>query len=86
MKHCQIVTIFSFLLTEEGSQSQPSKFAYFCLLLSTFQAGRVDTLMGQCVAGLWRQDTDEMSTFLGVLNVALRACGAQCVFKPTWDP
>ena len=40
----------------------------------------------QGLAGLWRQDTDEMSTFLGVLNVALRACGAQCVFKPTWDP
>ena len=39
----------------------------------------------QGLAGLWGQDTDEVSTFFGVLNVSLCSCGAQLGFKPTWD-
>ena len=31
----------------------------------------------QGLAGSWGKDTDEVSTFFGVLNVSLRACGAQ---------
>ena len=31
------------------------------------------------------QDTDEVSTFLGVFNISLCACNAQLGFKPTWD-
>ena len=36
--------------------------------------------------GSWAQDTDQAGTFLGVLNVSLRACGTQLGFKPTWGP
>merc|ERR1712234_56700 len=32
-------------------------------------------------SGIWSQDTDEVSTFFGVLNVSLRACGAQLGFN-----
>ena len=39
----------------------------------------------QGLAGLWGQDTDEVNTFWGILNVSLRACGAQLGIKPTWD-
>ena len=39
----------------------------------------------QGLAGSWGQDTDEVSTFWGVLNISLRACGAKLGFKPTWD-
>ena len=39
----------------------------------------------QGLVGSWGQDTDEVSTFWGVLNVSLRVCGAQLGFKPTWD-
>ena len=35
----------------------------------------------QGLAGSWGQDTDEVSTFFGVLNVSLRACGAQLGFN-----
>ena len=37
----------------------------------------------QGLAGSWGQDTDKVSTFLGVFNVSLRACGAQLGFRPT---
>ena len=35
----------------------------------------------QGLAGSWRQHTHEVSTFLGVFNVSLRACGAQLGFN-----
>ena len=38
----------------------------------------------QGLVGSWGQDTDEVSTFWGIVNVSLRACGAQLGFKPTW--
>ena len=37
----------------------------------------------QGLAGSWGQNTDEVSTFLGALNVSFRACGSQLGFKPT---
>ena len=40
----------------------------------------------QVLAVSWGQDADEVSTFLGVLNVSLRGFGAQLRFKQTWDP
>ena len=39
----------------------------------------------QGLAGSLGQNTDEVSTFWGVLNVSLRPCGAQLGFKPTKD-
>ena len=39
----------------------------------------------QGLAGSWGQDTDQASTFCGVLNVSLRICNAQLGFKPTWN-
>ena len=35
--------------------------------------------------GSWGQDTDEVNTFWGVLNVSLRTSSAQLGFKPTWN-
>ena len=37
----------------------------------------------QGLAGFWGQDTDQAGSFWGVLNVSLRAYGAQLGFKPT---
>ena len=37
----------------------------------------------QGLAGLWGQDTDQGGTFWDVLNVSLRASGAQLKYKPT---
>ena len=39
----------------------------------------------QGLAGWWGHDTYQAGTFWGVLNISLRACGAQLGFKPTWD-
>ena len=39
----------------------------------------------QGLAGLWGQDTDEGGTFWDVLNVSLRASGAQLGYKLTWN-
>ena len=44
----------------------------------------------QGLAGSWGQDTDQAGTFWGVLNVSLRASGAQLGYKlshkkPTWN-
>ena len=36
----------------------------------------------QGLAGSWGQDTDQAGTFRGVLNVSLRASGAQLGYKP----
>ena len=51
----------------------------FCLTRPKPAYGRQD------LAGSWGQYTDEVSTFFGVLNVSLRACGDQLRFKSTWD-
>ena len=37
----------------------------------------------QGLAGSWGQDTDQAGTFWGVLNVSLRAFGAQLGYKLT---
>ena len=37
----------------------------------------------QGLAGFWGQDTDQAGSCWGVLNVSLRAYGAQLGFKPT---
>ena len=39
----------------------------------------------QGLAGLWGQDTDQGGTFWDVLNVSLRASGAQLGYKLTWN-
>ena len=39
----------------------------------------------QGLAGSLGQDTDQGCTFWGVLNVSLRAYGAQLGFKPAWN-
>ena len=39
----------------------------------------------QGLAGLWGQDTDQGGTFWDVLNVSLRASGAQLRYKLSWN-
>ena len=54
--------------------------------MSTIVTNIIIIVITSSLAGSWGQDTDEVSIYLfGVLNVSLRACGAQLGFKPTWD-
>ena len=39
----------------------------------------------QGLAESWGQNTDQVGTLLGVLNVSLRASGAQLGYEPTWN-
>ena len=39
----------------------------------------------QVLVGSRGQDTDQAGTFWGVLNVSLRAFGAQLGYKPIWN-
>ena len=39
----------------------------------------------QGLAESWGQNADQVGTLLGVLNVSLRASGAQLGYEPTWN-
>ena len=39
----------------------------------------------QGLAASWGQNTDQVGTLSGVLNVSLRASGAQLGYEPTWN-
>ena len=65
-------------------KSAPATIIILIIIVATIIITRPKPAYGrQGLAGSWGQDTDEVSTFWGVVNVSLRACGAQLGFKPT---